>query len=179
MSEPTSSSPSAIQDRTPTPAEKSSSAETPFGAVESSDTQRRAESESSTPKHTIRGISIPLKPPPPGAEDCCMSGCARCVYDLYKEDLEEYQESLTSVRSKLLEIGVGSEEWNVDWLGKMPTGGSGGGAASDDLSHEDKADEEVDAVIAGLDPSMKAFLEMERKMKRKQKEKKKEQLAGQ
>ena len=31
----------------------------------------------------VRGVEIPLRPPPPASDECCMSGCARCVYDLY------------------------------------------------------------------------------------------------
>lgn len=95
-----------------------------------------------------------------------MSGCARCVYDLYKEDLEEYQEVLGSVRRQLLALGVGRDEWDEGVLGRMPDDGD----ASDASSASSAADAEVDAVIAGLDPSMKAFLEMERRMKRKAKE---------
>lgn len=34
----------------------------------------------------------------------------------------------------------------------------------------DAAEEEVDAVIKGLDPTMKAFLEMERKLKKRKRE---------
>ncbi|KAA1082677.1 hypothetical protein PGT21_010148 [Puccinia graminis f. sp. tritici] len=33
-------------------------------------------------------------PKPPGPEDCCMSGCATCVYDIYAQETEEYVESL-------------------------------------------------------------------------------------
>lgn len=160
-----------VQRREAIPAEQPSRAETPFGAVEISKTQRQAEMETKPPSSaatqpTLRGIKIPLKPSPPGAEDCCMSGCARCVYDLFKEDLEDYQESLSEARSALLALTtppVSREEWDDELLGKMPSS-DGSGSVED---HAGKADAEVDAVIAGLDPSMKAFLEMERKMKKK------------
>ncbi|PLW21734.1 hypothetical protein PCANC_03253 [Puccinia coronata f. sp. avenae] len=33
-------------------------------------------------------------PKPPGPEDCCMSGCAVCVYDIYAQESEAYLESL-------------------------------------------------------------------------------------
>ncbi|CAO1632189.1 unnamed protein product [Sympodiomycopsis kandeliae] len=154
--------------RESTPAEESSRSETPLGAIEDDTQLRQVEQSSEKKAHTIRGVAIPMKPSPPGSEDCCMSGCARCVYDLYKEDLEDYQEVLTVVRNKLLnELGVKEEEWDADLLGKYPSSNS-----KDTGSTTRSADEEVDAVIAGLDPTMKAFLEMERKLKKKQQQQK-------
>jgi hypothetical protein len=29
-------------------------------------------------------------PQEPGSEDCCMSGCAICVWDIYSDELENY-----------------------------------------------------------------------------------------
>jgi hypothetical protein len=36
----------------------------------------------------------PVPPPPPGPDDCCHSGCTWCVFDLYQEELERYQQEL-------------------------------------------------------------------------------------
>lgn len=43
--------------------------------------------------------SAPAPPPPPPPEvpspgDCCGSGCVRCVWDVYCEELEAYNNSL-------------------------------------------------------------------------------------
>jgi aarF domain-containing kinase len=92
-----------------------------------------------------------------------MSGCARCVYDLYKEDLDDYQETMSEVRKKLEEMKppLSEAEWDVELLGKRP-GQEGGG--------KDDGPKEAEPIeIKGLDPTMKAFLEMERAMKKKQK----------
>lgn len=35
-------------------------------------------------------ISLPPPPEKPEAGDCCGSGCVRCVWDVYYEELEEY-----------------------------------------------------------------------------------------
>ncbi|KDN47944.1 ABC1-domain-containing protein [Tilletiaria anomala UBC 951] len=118
----------------------------------------------------VRGVKVPRKPAPPGPEDCCMSGCARCVYDLYMEDLQDYHEDLTAVRQKLLnaaEPPLTQWEWDEALLGKFPQGHAD--AAGDGVQdpHRENAESEVDAVISGLDLSMKAFLEMERKIKSK------------
>lgn len=31
------------------------------------------------------------KPLPPGDYECCESGCDRCVWDIYREDLQEWE----------------------------------------------------------------------------------------
>ncbi|XP_042400748.1 oxidoreductase-like domain-containing protein 1 [Zingiber officinale] len=43
----------------------------------------------------------PLMPPEkPLPGDCCGSGCVRCVWDIYYEELEAYNESLAASTSK-------------------------------------------------------------------------------
>ena len=34
---------------------------------------------------------LPPRPVPPRPEDCCGSGCARCVYDIHEDALEEWE----------------------------------------------------------------------------------------
>ncbi|UVW27673.1 oxidoreductase-like domain-containing protein [Massilia sp. H6] len=36
----------------------------------------------------------PAPPVQPEPEDCCRSGCTPCVFDLYDEALERYQQAL-------------------------------------------------------------------------------------
>jgi hypothetical protein len=38
----------------------------------------------------------PVPPPPPEPDDCCHSGCAVCVFDLYNDALERYEEQLAA-----------------------------------------------------------------------------------
>jgi len=40
-----------------------------------------------------------------------MSGCAVCVHDLYQETLEDYNSSVTAVRTSLTAMKVPMEEW--------------------------------------------------------------------
>ena len=46
----------------------------------------------------------PIPPLEPALEQCCGSGCERCVFDVYNEKLERYQAILRKwqVRSGLL-----------------------------------------------------------------------------
>ncbi|KAK7061393.1 hypothetical protein R3P38DRAFT_2829230 [Favolaschia claudopus] len=59
----------------------------------------------------FRGLEIPHEPKPPQSDECCMSGCAVCVYDLYEESLEAYQQSLAVFRLALQSSGVAEESW--------------------------------------------------------------------
>ncbi|KAF9430290.1 hypothetical protein BGZ76_000888 [Entomortierella beljakovae] len=91
------------------------------------------------------GFSIPVKPNPPGAEDCCMSGCVHCVYDIYEEDRQEYKEALAEVLESIKKAGLPPPP-NIKTSGVAGTGGG----------KDDDSD---------MDPSMKAFLDLEKKLK--------------
>jgi hypothetical protein len=76
-----------------------------------------------------------------------MSGCAVCVYDLYLSSLEDYKHDLITTQTQLRDRSVPVSEWpdeirqaNVTSQNNQPL---------DDL---------------GLDPSMKAFLLLEKKL---------------
>ncbi|KAJ2573072.1 hypothetical protein IW140_000471 [Coemansia sp. RSA 1813] len=78
---------------------------------------------------------MPPKPEPPSNEDCCMSGCEFCVWDLYDEDMREYQKHATKAREAF------------EAQGKV---------VPEQLRPENLRD--------SMDPSMRAFLDMEREM---------------
>ena len=40
------------------------------------------------------------KPLPPGDYECCESGCDRCVWDIYREDLQEWEQQQKARDSK-------------------------------------------------------------------------------
>ncbi|GAO46953.1 hypothetical protein SAICODRAFT_18410 [Saitoella complicata NRRL Y-17804] len=54
------------------------------------DAKKRKEAMQRNAK-TIQGVSIPNKPEEP--DNCCQSGCIHCVWDLYREDLQEWQDA--------------------------------------------------------------------------------------
>ncbi|KAF7350152.1 Oxidoreductase-like domain-containing protein [Mycena venus] len=59
----------------------------------------------------FRGLEIPRQPKAPQSDECCMSGCAVCVYDLYEESLAAYKESLAAFMSALTSAGIPQEAW--------------------------------------------------------------------
>ncbi len=42
---------------------------------------------------------LPPRPEPPDPSDCCMSGCLRCVYDLYDLELERWEARVAALRA--------------------------------------------------------------------------------
>ncbi|KAJ8453468.1 hypothetical protein ONZ45_g19704 [Pleurotus djamor] len=63
------------------------------------------------PGQMFRGFLIPEKPSPPEPDECCMSGCAVCVHDLYEESLEAYKESISALRTSLTKLDIPEDEW--------------------------------------------------------------------
>ncbi|EKM56609.1 uncharacterized protein PHACADRAFT_118429 [Phanerochaete carnosa HHB-10118-sp] len=60
---------------------------------------------------TFMGFTIPGEPKPPEPDECCMSGCAFCVQDLYMEALDEYKKAVDSVRFSLRTLHIPEERW--------------------------------------------------------------------
>ena len=44
------------------------------------------------------------KPEEPGPDDCCGTGCEPCVFDLYDNRMEKYEERMTDLQVKLIEL---------------------------------------------------------------------------
>lgn len=59
----------------------------------------------------FRGFIVPMEPPPPESDACCMSGCAVCVYDLYGESLEAYKNAVADLRVKLTMVNIPEDQW--------------------------------------------------------------------
>ncbi|KAG8981390.1 hypothetical protein FRB90_007289 [Tulasnella sp. 427] len=119
--------------------------------------------DSSRRDSNVGGVKVrmPEKPSPPGPEDCCMSGCAVCVHDLYVEALRDYKASLRSIRDNLETKAVHQSLWPKEII---------------ELSSNAEAQEE-DVEDADLDPATRAFMQMERELKKKHEQQQKQQIA--
>ncbi|KZS97293.1 hypothetical protein SISNIDRAFT_482217 [Sistotremastrum niveocremeum HHB9708] len=104
----------------------------------------------------FRGMIIPDKPRPPQSDECCMSGCTLCVYDLYADSLEQYHDTIAGIRESLREQGVREEEWPA--VLRSPTADDSGGGKEKTL--EEREEDLVDV-------SMDAFRAMEKALKAK------------
>ncbi|EGO03356.1 hypothetical protein SERLA73DRAFT_174814 [Serpula lacrymans var. lacrymans S7.3] len=104
----------------------------------------------------LKRFALPEQPKPPAEDECCMSGCAICVYDLYQDSLTAYDESINSLRVLLSSSHIPESEWPPD-IRKSSQGIT--------------AEKRKDVVLS-------AFEEMERALKEKQERRVKDEAGG-
>lgn len=78
-----------------------------FGSKVIDPAERRKEIEASS--QTVAGVLVPPKPTEP--DNCCMSGCVNCVWDMYRDDMEEWAQKSAQARAAMQakrQEGVGS-----------------------------------------------------------------------
>ncbi|KAK4046350.1 hypothetical protein OIV83_006131 [Microbotryomycetes sp. JL201] len=117
----------------------------------------------SSSQATYMGVTLPVKPQPPGPE-----GCATCVYDIYLDSVETYHVLVTQAKSKVLdklrhERGDADWErapvgWPVDVFGDWdPSEGhvSEAGTAKTTEEAKRKAEKELERTRSTLDPALR------------------------
>ncbi|ORY81419.1 oxidoreductase-like protein [Protomyces lactucae-debilis] len=87
------------------------------------------------------GVIVPPRPEEP--LNCCQSGCVHCVWDIYREEIEDYQEKRKQAREALAK-----ERKAIP----VELGGDG---------------KEPDDILAQLDPTLQAFIKLEKELKEK------------
>ncbi|EMC92900.1 hypothetical protein BAUCODRAFT_47942, partial [Baudoinia panamericana UAMH 10762] len=70
-----------------------------FGSRLAGPVERRREIEAKS--HNVAGVLVPPRPEEP--DNCCMSGCVNCVWDRFRDELEEWAAKSAEARAKLLE----------------------------------------------------------------------------
>ncbi|TIA72217.1 hypothetical protein E3P92_02099 [Wallemia ichthyophaga] len=129
------------------------------------DKKEKSVESSKTHAHTIQGVEIPTKPNQPAPDECCMSGCPNCTYDIYADDLANYLAVAPKAASQLESKGVALDRWPMDLRGF-----AGSDSSKSPLEAEAEAEKTADKLVSDLDPTMRAFLEMERNLKKKKKQ---------
>jgi hypothetical protein len=59
--------------------------------------ERRIEIDAASKQ--VAGVTVPPKPAEP--DNCCMSGCVNCVWDMYRDEMEEWAEKSALARAAL------------------------------------------------------------------------------
>ena len=95
-------------------------------------------------------VSVPI--------ECCMSGCAICVHDLYVEALDAHEHTLNSIRSALREKGVSEGIWPKRLLSNSKES-AGNREASEGLG--EKRDLAGQDLVKARQASLSAFEQME------------------
>jgi hypothetical protein len=127
-----------------------------------------------TARKQFLGVELPLKPTAPvegGSSppfliycrpvfsliflsECCQSGCAICVYDLFLEDSQDYHSTLADARAAILSkinsqgLTIREQDWPLE-LGSMEDEAEG------DEDPKVRAEREFAATKAGLDPTLR------------------------
>lgn len=68
-----------------------------FGSKLAGPAERRKEIDAAS--QVIAGVTVPPKPAEP--DNCCMSGCVNCVWELYRDDMEEWAEKSAQARAAM------------------------------------------------------------------------------
>ncbi|KAF2033595.1 hypothetical protein EK21DRAFT_98023 [Setomelanomma holmii] len=68
-----------------------------FGSKLAGPAERRKEIAAAS--QIIAGVTVPPRPEEP--DNCCMSGCVNCVWDLYRDEMEEWAEKSAQARAAM------------------------------------------------------------------------------
>jgi len=81
-----------------------------FGSRLAGPAERRREIDAKS--SLIAGVLVPSRPQEP--DNCCMSGCVNCVWDIYRDDLEEWAAKSREARMKEMQLKGAQESGSMD-----------------------------------------------------------------
>lgn len=145
-----------------------------FGSRISGPEERKLEIEGKS--QLIAGVLVPPRPEEP--DNCCMSGCVNCVWELYREDLEEWAAKSNEAKQKMIEqrtrgqaTGMMAQEKGMPSHAAVSMDDDGGGSETNwstapEAEPYQGAEESVDP-LAGIPIGIREFMKTEKKLKAK------------
>lgn len=145
-----------------------------FGSRVSGPEERKLEIEGKS--QLIAGVLVPPRPEEP--DNCCMSGCVNCVWELYREDLEEWAAKSNKAKQKMIEqrtrgqaTGMMAQEKGMPSHAAVSMDDDGGGSETNwstapETEPYQGAEESVDP-LAGIPVGIREFMKTEKKLKAK------------
>ncbi|KAK7538602.1 oxidoreductase-like protein [Phyllosticta citribraziliensis] len=77
-----------------------------FGSRLAGPTERKAARKAAA--REVAGVEIPPRPEEP--DNCCMSGCVNCVWDVYRDELEEWALASREAKRRMKEMKAAGEK---------------------------------------------------------------------
>jgi predicted nucleic acid-binding Zn-ribbon protein len=141
-----------------------------FGSKLAGPAERRKEIEAAS--QVIAGINVPPKPAEP--DNCCMSGCVNCVWDMFRDEMEEWAAKSAQARTAMQaqrQKGVGSGQMIAgsgvpSHVATSMDDDGGGSDANWDMEEEKDASDLFDDIPVGI----REFMRTEKKLKMQQKQ---------
>lgn len=148
-----------------------------FGSRISDAEERQKQLDSQS--RMIAGVLVPPRPEEP--DNCCMSGCVNCVWERYREELEEHvakskeaRQAMIAQRTSGHATGMMVAESGMPSHIAISMDDDGGGseanwATASDPNDHGAADEALDP-LAGIPVGIREFMKTEKKLKQRHRE---------
>lgn len=119
-------------------------------------------------KHSLSIAGLKLGARPEEPNNCCMSGCIDCVWELYKEELQEWKAKRKEIKKKLM-LERTDLEWPEAVLGPEPKERRAARPEDKAKMSDEFAQLEDDDADDDLNVSIREFLKTEKRLKEKRK----------
>lgn len=139
---------------------------------------KEREEELKRASKTIAGVLVPPRPDEP--DNCCMSGCVNCVWDRYRDELEDWAAASAEARQKIKALRSTEKVSDVtSQPGQAPShvetsmDDDGGGS---ETNWEDTSSGGDKDLFEGVPVGIREFMKIEKRLK--EQHKKEQQSAG-
>ncbi|RAL13642.1 uncharacterized protein BO97DRAFT_342159 [Aspergillus homomorphus CBS 101889] len=113
---------------------------------------------------TVNGVAIPPRPEEP--DNCCMSGCVHCVWDDYRDELEEWAARLAQAKAKSSPASDGKDQRQTPRAEVNAASGSmdddGGGSETNWTLPDPNED-----LFANIPVGIREFMKTEKKLRQR------------